>query len=67
MIPHGGGDELFPEDTLFAFQRTIAMGAEVVDIDLDSPRDDVVVAFHDATLDRSQQRPDRFERQHSNS
>ena len=52
VIPHGGGDGLFPEDTLFAFQRTIAMGADVVDVDLRLSKDDVVVAFHDATLDR---------------
>ncbi len=52
VIPHGGGDGLFPEDTLLAFERTIAMGADVVDVDLRLSRDDVVVAFHDATVDR---------------
>ena len=52
VIPHGGGDGLFPEDTLLAFERTIAMGADVVDVDLRLSKDDVVVAFHDATVDR---------------
>ena len=52
VIPHGGGDGLFPEDTLLAFQRTIAMGADVVDVDLRLSKDDVVVVFHDATTDR---------------
>ena len=52
VIPHGGGDGLFPEDTLLAFERTIAMGADVVDVDLRLSKDDVVVAFHDPTVDR---------------
>ena len=52
VIPHGGGDGLFPEDTLLAFERTIAMGADVIDVDLRLTKDDVVVAFHDATVDR---------------
>ena len=52
VIPHGGGDGLFPEDTLLAFERTIAMGADVVDVDLRLSKDDVVVVFHDATVDR---------------
>jgi glycerophosphoryl diester phosphodiesterase len=52
VIPHGGGDGLYPENTLLAFERTIAMGADVVDVDLRLSRDDVVVAFHDAAVDR---------------
>ena len=52
VIPHAGGDGLFPENTLLAFQRTMAMGADVVDIDLRLTNDDVVIAFHDATVDR---------------
>ena len=52
VIPHGGGDGLFPEDTLLAFERTIAMGADVVDVDLRISQDGVVVAFHDITVDR---------------
>jgi glycerophosphoryl diester phosphodiesterase len=52
VIPHGGGDGLFPEDTLVAYQRTLAMGADVVDVDLQKSSDGVVIAFHDATVDR---------------
>ena len=52
VIPHGGGDGLFPENTKLAFDRTIAMGADVVDVDLRLTQDDVVIAFHDATVDR---------------
>jgi glycerophosphoryl diester phosphodiesterase len=52
VIPHGGGDGLFPENTLLAFDRTMAMGADVVDVDLRITGDGVVIAFHDSTVDR---------------
>jgi glycerophosphoryl diester phosphodiesterase len=52
VIPHGGGDGLFPENTMLAFERTMAMGADVVDADLRISGDGVVIAFHDPTVDR---------------
>ena len=52
VIPHGGGDGLFPENTLVAYTKTVAMGADVIDVDLRITGDGVVVAFHDSTLDR---------------
>jgi glycerophosphoryl diester phosphodiesterase len=53
VIPHGGGDGLFPENTLLAFERSMAMGADVVDVDLRLSGDGVVIAFHDPTVDRT--------------
>lgn len=53
MIPHAGGDGLFPENTMLAYERTVAMGADVVDVDVRMSRDGVLVAFHDATLERT--------------
>ena len=52
VIPHGGGDGLFPENTLLAFERSMAMGADVVDVDLRLSLDGVVIAFHYPTVDR---------------
>ena len=52
VIPHGGGDGLFPENTLLAYGKTMAMGADAVDVDLRISGDGVVVAFHDPTVDR---------------
>ncbi len=52
VIPHGGGDGLFPENTLLAFERSMAMGADVIDVDLRLSGDGVVIAFHDPTVDR---------------
>ena len=53
VIPHGGGDGILPEDTMLAFESTVAMGADVVDVDLRISADGVVVAIHDSTVDRT--------------
>lgn len=50
VIPHGGGDGLYPENTMLAYAKTMAMGADVVDVDVSMSSDGVLVAFHDATL-----------------
>ncbi len=53
IIPHGGGDGLFPEDTLLAYEGSTALGGEVIDIDIQTSKDGVPVAIHDATLERT--------------
>lgn len=50
VIPHGGGDGLYPENTMLAYDKTMAMGADVVDVDVSMSSDGVLVAFHDSTL-----------------
>ncbi len=52
VIPHGGGDGLYPENTLYAYERTMAMGADVIDVDVRMTKDGVFVAFHDPTTTR---------------
>ena len=53
VIPHGGGDALFPENTLYAYQHSLALGGDVVDADVQLTADGVPVALHDSTLDRT--------------
>jgi glycerophosphoryl diester phosphodiesterase len=53
VIPHGGGDGLYPENTLYAYDRTMALGADVVDIDVFMTADNVLIAMHDGTLERT--------------
>ena len=53
VIPHGGGDALFPENTLYAYENSIAMGGDVIDIDVQLSGDGVPIAFHDDTLQRT--------------
>ena len=50
VIPHAGGDGLFPEDTLYAYEHSIALGGDVIDADVQVTADGVPIAFHDATL-----------------
>ena len=53
VIPHGGGDALFPEDTMLAYEHSTAMGGQVIDIDVRVSSDGVLIAFHDLTLQRT--------------
>lgn len=53
VIPHGGGDGLFPEDTLIAYEHSTAMGGQVIDVDVRMSGDGVLIAFHDLTLERT--------------
>lgn len=53
VIPHAGGDGLFPENTLYAYEQSQALGGDVIDIDVQVAADGVLVAFHDSTVDRT--------------
>jgi glycerophosphoryl diester phosphodiesterase len=49
---HRGGADCAPENTLPAFNAAIGLGYLFVETDVHATRDQVVVAFHDARLDR---------------
>ena len=51
-IAHGAGQGVAPPDTLEALQLASDMGADVLEIDLQLTRDQVLVLHHDDTLDR---------------
>jgi glycerophosphoryl diester phosphodiesterase len=51
-IAHRGGAGDAPENTLPAFEGAIRMGYRYLETDAHVTRDGVVVAFHDARLDR---------------
>ncbi len=53
VIPHAGGDGLYPENTLYAYEHSMAMGGDVIDADVLITADGVPIAFHDASLDRT--------------
>ncbi len=52
IIAHRGASALAPENTLAAFRRAIADGAEGIEFDVRLSKDGAVVVFHDATLQR---------------
>ncbi len=52
VIGHRGAAGIAPENTLAALRAGIAAGAELVEIDVQRSKDDVLVVFHDDTLER---------------
>ncbi len=52
-IAHRGGGLLRPEATLTAFENALAVGADVLEMDLHATSDGVIVVIHDDTVDRT--------------
>ena len=53
IIAHGGGLDLFPANTMVAFDGSAAHGIDVLEIDLQLTADDHLVTMHDDTVDRT--------------
>lgn len=53
VIAHRGASFEAPENTLIAFQRAIAMEADMIELDVRLSLDEEVVVFHDSTLKRT--------------
>lgn len=53
VFAHRGGCALGPENTLAAFARGMAAGADGIELDVHLSADGVPVVHHDATLDRT--------------
>jgi glycerophosphoryl diester phosphodiesterase len=53
VFAHRGGSKLGPENTIAAFDRGLAAGADGLELDVHLSRDKIVVVHHDATLDRT--------------
>jgi hypothetical protein len=53
-IAHRGGiADGYPENTLAAFRRAMAVGADVIELDIKGTKDARLVILHDETLDRT--------------
>jgi glycerophosphoryl diester phosphodiesterase len=53
VIAHRGGMGLWPENTLFAFERAAALGVDMLEMDLHLSQDAKLVVIHDETLERT--------------
>jgi glycerophosphoryl diester phosphodiesterase len=53
VMAHQGGEELWPSNTLFAFERAVALGVDVLEMDLHITADGALVLIHDETVDRT--------------
>jgi glycerophosphoryl diester phosphodiesterase len=47
LVAHRGGSRIAPENTLAAFDRAAALGADAIETDVRLSRDGVVMVFHD--------------------
>ena len=53
VIAHRGGKGLWPENSLFAFERASDLGVDMLEMDLHLSSDGELVVIHDSTLDRT--------------
>ena len=53
VIAHRGASGTAPENTLPAFQRAVALGAPMIELDVQTTKDGAVVVIHDWVLDRT--------------
>ena len=53
IIAHRGGKGLGPENTLAVFKRSLAAGADVIEMDLRMTRDGQLVVLHDSSVNRT--------------
>ena len=53
VFAHRGGSKIGPENTITAFDRGLAGGADGLELDVHLSRDGVVVVHHDRLLDRT--------------
>ncbi len=53
VIAHQGGEGLRPSNTIAAFENAMALGVDVLETDVHSTADGVLVLIHDDTVDRT--------------
>ena len=53
VIAHQGGEELWPSNTMYAFERAVALGVDMLEMDLHITADGALVLIHDETVDRT--------------
>jgi glycerophosphoryl diester phosphodiesterase len=52
-IAHQGGENEFPSNTMYAFRKAVAGGADMLELDVGVTRDGKVIVMHDTTVDRT--------------
>ncbi|MGH7303889.1 MAG: glycerophosphodiester phosphodiesterase, partial [Candidatus Rokuibacteriota bacterium] len=53
IAAHRGGAALWPENSLLAFENAIALGSDLLELDVHLTRDRAIAVIHDATLERT--------------
>ena len=52
VIAHGGAKDLWPGNTMMAFEGAVHLDVDVLEIDMKITKDDILVCHHDHTIDR---------------
>ena len=52
-IAHQGGEDEAPSNTMYAFERSLRIGADMLEVDIHTTADGELVVLHDATVDRT--------------
>jgi glycerophosphoryl diester phosphodiesterase len=52
-MAHAGGESEAPADTLYAFKRAVRLGADMVELDVQSTSDDRLVVMHNSSVDQT--------------
>jgi glycerophosphoryl diester phosphodiesterase len=50
-MAHAGGENEAPADTMYAFKRAVRLGADMVELDVESTVDDRLVVIHNSSVD----------------
>lgn len=53
VIAHRGGAGLWAENTMYAFQQAQLLGVDIIEMDVRSTQDGVLVIIHDPTVERT--------------
>jgi glycerophosphoryl diester phosphodiesterase len=52
-MAHQGGEDEFPSNTMYAFRKALALGADTLELDVSATRDGKLVVMHDWQVDRT--------------
>jgi glycerophosphoryl diester phosphodiesterase len=52
-IAHQGGEDEAPSNTMYAYERALRLGADMLEVDIHTSAEGELVVLHDATVDRT--------------
>jgi glycerophosphoryl diester phosphodiesterase len=50
-MAHAGGENEAPANTMYAFKRAVRLGADMIELDVESTADDRLVVIHNSSVD----------------
>ena len=53
IIAHQGGNQIGPDETLYTYEKAVALGVDILEGDLHITADGVLVLIHDESVDRT--------------